>query len=176
MLEKFIEIVEKTWDRLCPVEVIDIYNNGGVLRFGKYHRTLEPGFHLKWPLAEHVVSVLVCETTQRIGPQTLTTKDGVGVVASAIIRYQIEKIEPYITMIWDQADVLVDCSMGAVLQAVSETDYSELIATPPVKRVQDLVRSKVNRYGFKIHAITFTDIGRARTYRLISQSPKDMAN
>lgn len=176
MLEKLIDILKECWDTLAPFEVVEAYNRGGVLRFGRYHRTLESGFHWKWPFVERVVWVLACETTQRLPAQSLTTKDDVGVVVAAIVRYQITRIEPYITDIWDQQDVLTDVAMGAVRTAVGELTYGELIQNPPEKRVLELVRDRVNRYGFKVHAITFTDICRARSLRLIQPLPAHLAN
>lgn len=176
MFEKLIDLLISLWGRLCPLEIIEAYNKGGVLRLGRYHRTLEPGLHWKWPIIEDIVSVLACETTQRLPPQTITTKDGVGVVVAAIVRFHIEKIQPYVTDIWDQQDVLVDVSMGAVRLAVSEVDYGVLVSEPPERRVLELVRERVNRYGFKIHAITFTDLGKVRSFRLIQPHGKDLAN
>lgn len=175
-LERLWDLLINLWDRVCPLEIIDVYNGGGVLRVGKYHRTLGPGLHWKWPVIENIVSVLTCETTQRLPAQTLTTKDGVGVVVQAIVRFQIDKIEPYVTLIWDQQDVLVDVSMGAVRAAVGEIDYAQLVVEPPEARVAQLVRARVNRFGFKIHGITFTDIGRVRSLRLITQAPANLAN
>ena len=58
MFEKLIDLLVGAWHRLCPLEIIEAYNRGVVLRFGRYHRTLEPGLHWKWPVAEDVVSVL----------------------------------------------------------------------------------------------------------------------
>ena len=176
MIERLVEILKGSWELLAPFEIVDAYNRGGVLRLGKYHRTLEPGFHWKWPLAERVVSALACETTQRLPAQSLTTKDDVGVVVATIVRFQIAKIEPYVTDIWDQQDVLADVSMGAVRAAVGEMRYAELIESPPERRVLDLVRERVNKYGFKIHAVTFTDISRARSLRLIQPLPANLAN
>lgn len=173
MFEKLIELLAGAWSNLRPYEIVEAYNRGVVLRFGRYHRTLAPGLHWKWPFAEDIVSVLACITTLPLPPQTLTTYDDVGVVVAAVVKYEIVKPEPYVTDIWDQRDVLSDVTMGAVRKAVSATKYVDLIASPPEDRVLELVRKEVNRYGFKIHAITFTDLGRVRSLRLIQAQRVD---
>lgn len=173
MFEKLIDLLAGAWDALRPYEIVEAYNRGVVLRFGKYSRTLAPGIHWKWPLAEDVVSVLACITTLPLPPQTLTTRDDVGVVVAAVVKYEIVKPEPYVTDIWDQRDVLSDVTMGAVRQAVSAIDYKDLIEQPPERSVLELVRREVNKYGFKIHAITFTDLGRVRSLRLIQAQRAD---
>jgi regulator of protease activity HflC (stomatin/prohibitin superfamily) len=173
MLEKLIDLLAGVWSSLRPYEVVEAYNRGVVLRFGRYSRTLQPGIHWKWPLAEDVVSVIACITTLPLAPQTLTTQDDVGVVVAAVVKYEITKPESYVTEIWDQRDVLADVTMGAVRQAVVAMKYADLIANPPEDRIIELVRKAVNRYGFKVHAITFTDLGRVRSLRLIQAQRAD---
>lgn len=173
MFEKLIELIAGAWNSLRPYEIVEAYNRGVVLRFGRYHRTLEPGLHWKWPLVEDVVSVLACITTLPLPPQTLTSRDDVGVVVAAVVKYQISKPEPYVVDIWDQRDVLSDVTMGAVREAVCALDYKDLIATPPERAVLEAVRKEVNKYGFRIHAVTFTDLGRVRSLRLIQAQRAD---
>jgi regulator of protease activity HflC (stomatin/prohibitin superfamily) len=173
MFEKLIELIAGAWSNLRPYEIVEAYNRGVVLRFGRYNRTLAPGLHWKWPFVEDVVSVLACVTTLPLPPQTLTSRDDVGVVVAAVVKYEIAKPEPYVTDIWDQRDVLSDVTMGAVRQAVSAIEYTELIAQPPERAVLEAVRKEVNKYGFRILAVTFTDVGRVRSLRLIQAQRVD---
>lgn len=176
MLEKLIDLIAAGWDRLSPLEVIDAYQKGGVLRFGIYHRTLEPGLHWKWPLAERVIPVETCVTTHRLQPQTITTKDDVSVVVAGIVKYQINDVREYITKIWDQGDVLNDAVAGAVHDAVSARTYPELTAERPAEGVLKAARGEVNKYGFQLLRFTFTDFGRTKSLRLITRTPNKVAN
>jgi regulator of protease activity HflC (stomatin/prohibitin superfamily) len=173
MFEKLIELLAGAWSTLRPYELIEAYNRGVVLRFGRVNRTLAPGLHWKWPFVEDVVSVLACITTLPLPPQTLTTRDDVGVVVAAVVKYEITKPEPYVTDIWDQKDVLGDVTMGAVRQAIAAVDYVTLIAQPPERGILEAVRKEVGKYGFKIHNVTFTDVGRVRSLRLIQAQRAD---
>lgn len=176
MLEKFIEFLLQFWQRISPVTIIQHYEKGAVLRFGVFHRALDPGLHWKWPIAEEVIEAMASITTLRLPPQTLTTADDANVVISAIVKYQIVNVEPYVTLIWDQHDVLADTTMGAVRKAVSDLTWDELRTESPEKRIIEFVRKEVNQFGFKIHSITFTDLGRVRSLRLIQQVTKDIDN
>lgn len=176
MFEKLLELLAQSWHLFAPFGVVDVYEGAGVLRFGCYNRTKAPGFYWKWPLAERAVEVNTCLTTLRLPPQTLTTKDGHVIVVAAIIKYQIDRVEPYISKIWDQNDVLADVTMGAIRKAVSETEFDALRETPPEDTIIKLVRAEVNQYGFKIHKITFTDLGKVMSVRLIQAAGKDIAN
>lgn len=176
MFDRIFDFVVAAWVHLSPGAVIDPYETGGVLRLGKYHRTISNGFHWKWPLVERVIEIVTCMTTLRLPPQTLTTKDGVGVVVTVIIKYEIKDVESYITKIWDQNDVLVDVSMGAVRSTLSAATYDELLKEPPEAKVLEVIRKEVNQFGFKVHKITFTDLGKVRSFRLIQPHGKDLAN
>lgn len=176
MIEKLIELAAQGWNWLTPFVIVVASQNAGVLRFGRYHRTLAPGFHWKWPLVEEANTQNTCVTTLRLPPQTLTTKDFKVVVVAAIVKYQVKDIEPFITEIWDQTDVLADVTMGAVRKVVSAQAYADLIENPPEATVLDLVRKEVNRYGFKVERVTFTDLAEVFSVRLIQAHPKDISN
>jgi len=174
--EKILELLLNFWKELLPWTIVDAGHHCGIFRLGNYHRTLEPGFHLKIPFVEEVNTHNTCVTTLRLEPQTLTTLDGVAVVVAAIVKYQIEDIKPYLTEIWDQHDVLGDVSMGAIRTNISQTAYNELVSNPPEDKVATAVRRECNRYGFRIHKITFTDIGRMKSIRLVTHAPINMDN
>jgi regulator of protease activity HflC (stomatin/prohibitin superfamily) len=171
MFEKLIDLIVQLWERIAPAEIVKAYEGGVVLRFGKYHRTVGPGLRWKWPVMEHLLTTNTCVTTQRLPPQTLTTKDDHPVVISAIIKYQIRDPKPFLLDIWDSVDVLADVTMGAIKSAVNENTYPDLVAHPIERRVVELVRKEVNKYGFQIHAVTFTDMGKVKSLRLLQGAP-----
>jgi regulator of protease activity HflC (stomatin/prohibitin superfamily) len=123
MFERLIDLILQLGDKLMPCFLVDAYQHAGVLRFGKFHRTCEPGFHWKWPFVEHIIDVMTCITTLRLPPQTLTTSDGKAVVVAAIVRYSIDDVEPYICDIYDQHDALADVTMGAVRTLIREQTF-----------------------------------------------------
>ena len=171
MFERLLDLLVHAWGRISPVEVINAYEGAIVLRLGKYHRTLAPGLHFKWPFVEQAFSSRTCVTTLRLSPQTLTTKDDVPVVVSAIVKYQINDVKLYHLQIWDAADVLADVTMGAIRFAVNAVPYTALIAQPPEPQVLEAVRKEVNKYGFRVHKITFIDLGRVKSLRLLQHEP-----
>jgi regulator of protease activity HflC (stomatin/prohibitin superfamily) len=176
MFEKLLELLAAGWERVSPFVVIHPYEQGVILRLGRFHTCKEAGFHWKWPFVDEVIQVTTCLTTMRLPPQTLTTSDDVQVVVAAIVKYQIRDPEPFITGIYDQNDVLADVTMGAIRNSVVSMTYEDLVKAPPEQAILKEVRKNVNQYGFKIEAVTFTDIGRVRSIRLIQPSPINIAN
>jgi regulator of protease activity HflC (stomatin/prohibitin superfamily) len=170
MFERLLDALVKGWHWLRPFFIVRAGDRCVVLRFGRAHRELIPGFYWKWPLVEEPVDVTACISTIRLPAQSLTTKDDVQVTLAAIVKYEIVSAMPYVTDIWDQHDVLADVTMGAIRRTTAQAEYSALVANPPEQEVLVSVRKEVNRYGFKVHAITFTTFTRARPLMLLNQS------
>lgn len=177
MIEKLLEFLKEMGSLMSPLVIVHPWEGAGILRFGKYHRTVGPGFYFKRPLIEDVVHAETCQTTMRLPPQSLTTKDKIEVAISCIVRYQIVDLQRYICDIWDQKDVLGDVTMGAVGRTVREKTYQELMEAIPEDDITEKVRKEVNRFGFQIKKVTVIDLCRAKSLRLIqAQTGKDLDN
>lgn len=176
MLEKLIELMVQGWRFITPICEVDVHETGAILRCGKWGRAVVAGWHWKWPVLEKLIVVESCITTLRLPHQTLTTKDDVGVVVAGIIKYQIVDVKPYVTEIWDQNDVLADVTMGAIRRVILGKTYADLVTINPEDDVLSAVRKEVNRYGFKVHRVTFVDLARVRSIRLIQEPPKNIDN
>lgn len=177
MFERLIDLLITGWTRLAPAEIVQVYEGGVVLRLGKYQRTVGPGLVWKWPVIDTVFLANTVITTMRLLPQSLTTKDDVGVVIAAMVRYQITDVKPFVCEVYDQKDVLADISMGSIRRAVLKLTYKELVEGDPEATVTKLVRDSVNKFGFKIYQVTFLDLARVRSLRLIGGQPiKELDN
>jgi len=167
VFDKLTEIIASTWLSLIPWVVVPVYMNAGVLRFGKYNRTLVPGFHWRIPFVEESNHHHVVMTTLRLPPQTCTTKDRKSVVLSAVIKFRLEDVKAFMCGCVSQQDVLTDVTMGAILTAVRAFTFDGLVDDPPESKVAAIVRRQVKPLGFDIMAVTFTDLGAVRSVRLI---------
>jgi regulator of protease activity HflC (stomatin/prohibitin superfamily) len=174
-LERLMEFLSAVGWRLSPFYIVPPWEGALILRLGRYNRTLAPGFHWKYPLIEEAFTESTVVTTLRLPPQSLTTQDGVGVVVKAIVKYQIRDLRPYYTEIWDQVDVLADVTMGAIHDAVQILTHDDLMHTPPDRQVLEEVRKQVNRYGFKVDNITFTDLAQVMSIRLMGHDHEEEA-
>lgn len=171
MFEKLIDVFLQAWSILKPGFIVLAYEGGVVLRLGKYHRSVDSGFHLKWPLIETELTTLTAITTLELRPQTLTTLDNKSVVISAVVKYQIKDAKPFLLEIWDAVDVLKDVTLGAIKTTVARLPFADLNDPAVEAAVLEVVRKEVNQYGFKIHRVTFADFGQIRSLRLIGELP-----
>jgi hypothetical protein len=61
----------------------------------------------------------------------------------------------------------MDTSMGAVADAVHAVEYRTLTNQKPEEQIKRTIQRRVRKFGFEVEAVTFTDIGKVRTLRLI---------
>jgi hypothetical protein len=78
--------------------------------------------------------------------------------------------------VWDQQDVLLDVTMGAIGKQVRGRDWESLRDSPPEDEVFKEVRKQGHRYGFDVEAVTFTDLGRVNSLRLIQPHAAQLGN
>ncbi len=173
MFDKVLELAAQFWETLLPWIVIAEYEGGVVLRLGRFRRTIGPGLSWKIPVADHVLITHTAVTTMELRAQTLTTRDDKAVVVSAIVKYRIRNVKPFLLEIGDAADVLKDVTMGAIKDAINNAPYADIYGAAKIEdRVLDMVRREVNQYGFQIFKVTFADQGRVRSFRMIGDNPR----
>jgi len=171
MFERIFDFLASFWNVLRPWVVVDEYEGGVILRFGRFHSELMPGLHWKLPLADVPVTTSTVITTMALRPQTLTTRDDLTIVISAIVKYHIEDVRAYLLDIWDSADVLNDVTLGAIKEIVALVDYRDLQRKEIEDDVLNTVQKEAKKFGVDVQKVTFSDLGRVRSIRLITNEP-----
>jgi regulator of protease activity HflC (stomatin/prohibitin superfamily) len=171
MFERIFDFLASFWNVLRPWVVVDEYEGGVILRFGRFHSELMPGLHWKLPLADVPVTTSTVITTMALRPQTLTTRDDLTIVISAIVKYHIDDVRAYLLDIWDSADVLNDVTLGAIKEIVALVDYRDLQRKEIEDDVLNTVQNEAKKFGVHVHKVTFSDLGRVRSIRLITNEP-----
>lgn len=168
MFERVLDFIAASWNLLRPLLVVSDFEGGVILRLGRFHRAIGPGLHWKLPLADNAIITSTVTTTMALRPQTLTTKDDRTIVVSAIVKYHIADVRAYLLDIWDSADVINDLTLGAIREIVARVDYGDLHGHVIEEKVLTDIRDDASRYGVEIHKVTFADLGRVRSLRLIT--------
>ena len=147
MFERVLDFIATSWNILRPLLVVSDYEGGVVLRFGRYNREITPGLNWKIPLADNAIITSTVTTTMALRPQTLTTKDDLTIVLSAIVKYHISDVRAYLLDIWDSADVLNDLTLGAIREIVASVNYEDLRGSLIEEEVLKTVKDEASRYG-----------------------------
>ena len=70
------------------IKIVQQYEQGLIERFGRYRKTVDPGFHMIVPFIERMVKVDMLEQVVDVPPQEVITRDNVVVTVDAVVYYQ----------------------------------------------------------------------------------------
>lgn len=127
MIEKLVHLFIQFIDFFCPGFIIAEWQQGLVLRFGRFHRQVGPGFHWKIPFAvERVLSDDIKPRTRVNGIQSLTSSDGIPVAINSTIRYGIEDLQKFILENEDGDNVVWDLATLGISMLVAASTWDEI--------------------------------------------------
>jgi len=168
MLDRLIDFLLSMWERLSPVYVVKEYEQALLFRAGRYKAIKGPGLHLKIPAFDDVDVYAVVTTTLSLPPQSVTTKDGIGVVAKAVVKYRISDLSVFGVQVADQIDALSDTTCGIIMGAVEQVTWEELRTLDIGGQVTKKARAEAKKWGVYVDAVTFTDKAQMRSLRLFT--------
>lgn len=144
------------------IYTLDEKERGVVLRFGEYHRTMEPGFNFAPWLIDSVEREQVTEEKQytALGANSrMLTKDENIVQVPLTVQFNISDVRAYILNVNDPIETLQQATDSAIRHVVGSTDLDavlgegrERMAAEVEVRLQDYLDS----YGTGINVIDVT--------------------
>ncbi|MDA1337788.1 MAG: SPFH/Band 7/PHB domain protein [bacterium] len=148
------------------VRIVNQYEKGLVMRFGKYQRTVGSGINILVPFVESILAVDMRERVLNVDPQDVITKDNVAVIVDAVVYYKVidpVKAEFEIQNFAYAATTLAQTNMRNIVGelALDETLISRDIINNNLRSVLD---EATNPWGVKITRVEVQKI----------QPPKDI--
>lgn len=158
MIEKLLDFLERFWESIVPWVIVPQYEEGVILRLGKFNRIISKGFNPKWPMIESFDNVSIVMQTIELPTQTLGDR-----IIAFIIRYQINDVKTYLLDVHDASDVIRDISLGAVRRATQDYNEPDDIEKSAKRRL----KRSLKKYGVLVHEATITDYGKIKSLRII---------
>jgi membrane protease subunit HflK len=171
MFDKLIDVIVTFIHDFLPLKIVDQWEAGVHLRYGKFKNVVNPGLIWKIPFFDQVITTPVITQTVNLSPQTVTTLDERSVVLSSIVRYHIIDVRKFLLGVMHANDVLIDTTQGIIRDFVETTKWEDLVDLSNI--VTPEVNEQVEKWGIKVEMISFPDLGEIRTYRLITDSVKN---
>jgi len=173
-LERLFDLLLEFMDLFRFWQVIDEFERGIVLQWGKFRREVGPGLRLVCPFGiDEVLVDNVVFKTSNLRTQTLTLKDGKSVVISPVISYRIRDIKRFLLEVEGAEDALADSTCGTVGEMVRHCDMRELMQDEWHEKLYQEVRKQGFRFGIEVLAVRLSDFGDMRTFRLINSNDED---
>jgi regulator of protease activity HflC (stomatin/prohibitin superfamily) len=170
MFDKLIDVITEWWSYLMPAIIIPNYEEAVLLRNGKFVKVLGPGFHVKLPIFDEVISQHVVVTTLSLPAQSLYTKDKQNIVVKGVIKYKIADVKIFLLEVFDAQDALADMTQSIIKNIIITTSIEECLDLELDNILTKKVRVEARKWGVEIQQVTLTDIAPIRSYRIINDS------
>lgn len=167
--EKLIDLIVQFLEFFRFCTIIDQYERGVRLRFGKFVSELGPGFHLQWPFfIDNILNENVVPKLYQLVTQSIMTRDGTPVAAGAVICYQIRSIEKALLEVDTVAQAVADSCQGTVAEEILNATWDEVRGPEFSERMTAACRKRGFRYGVEIMSVRFCELAPVRNYRTIT--------
>lgn len=169
ILVRIIEWLREQWARVQPWRIIQEDEVGLILRAGRFHHEIGPGWNWKLPLLDTVRYTTSALDTNLLPKQTLTTKDGQTVCLQGIITFKVVDARKYILDVNEPDSVLNDSGVAAIARLAPQFTADEILTGGAFLRALRLeVRRRAVPFGIHVKAFGLADRVKLRAYRLIN--------
>ncbi|MGB3746643.1 MAG: FtsH protease activity modulator HflK [Rhodanobacter sp.] len=144
--------------------IIGARQQGVVLRFGQYSRTLPPGFHLKFP--QPIESVTKVEAT-RIRSVTdkvaMLTRDENIITIDFTVQYQVDDSRKYLFSLTDPDGTISAAAEAAVRGVIGGSDMDQVLSAAGanlVTQAQQALQQTLDGYdsGLRVTEVSFQNV------------------
>ena len=84
MFDKLVDVLLEWIKEIVPIVIVPAYEDGIILRFGKYYKTMSPGVYFKIPFFDEILTFHTVMTTLALPAQSLYTSDKQNVVVKGV--------------------------------------------------------------------------------------------
>ncbi len=150
-----------------PLVIVNDYEMGVVLRWGRYSRTIGPGLHWYYPCSvENPTKATVVRRTSYLDVQSLTSKDGKSVNSSPIVIYKIGNIRRWLLEVDDAEEALNDVTYGLNDQLAANTNWKDIHTDDYAVQLTALVKEEGVTWGARVEKVKFSDRVQSKSMRL----------
>ena len=150
-----------------PFRIVQQWEQGIRLRFGKVTASLGPGLHMFWPaFGEILTATAGVVDVNQTGSQTVEDSGGVPVTFSIVFKYRLLDLRRMYTQLQDHDDSVVNEIVGSAASLIATMDGDDLAEELPEAVYSDLV-GRLEEWGVELLGIQFADFCRAGTLRLL---------
>lgn len=127
---------------------------------------MEPGLHLKIPIADVILTTIVTADTLDIKPVNITTIDNKTITVGAVLEFEIIDIVKYVVDTNEARSNTHDICRGIMADHLQDCTYDECKDKKTIRTITRLVTKKCEVMGIKVIGLTFTDFSLSRVLKL----------
>ena len=145
---------------LAGIRIVDQYERGVILTFGKYTSTKIPGFRWIFPLVQRMITVDLRITTVDVPRQEAITKDNVPVGVNAVVYFRVQKPEAAVLEVENYRYAVSQYALAALRDIIGGVELDALLTEREsvATAIKQMVDAETDPWGIDVTAIKMQDI------------------
>jgi regulator of protease activity HflC (stomatin/prohibitin superfamily) len=153
--------------------VLDAFEQGIILRLGKFHRGVGPGFHWRRPFnIDRLLWLNTRKKTTDSWEMTLTTRDGQTFTISFDMIMEVIDAEKALLNVDDWVHVSYTTAKIIISNIVENSTYQEVLHSEFAKKIHMTVNDTLYVFGINVTSFGLTDKASTRAYKLFMGAGK----
>ncbi len=145
---------------LVSIKQVNQYERGVKFMFGKFYKTLNPGWRLVFPIIQSYAKVDMRIKAVDVPDQNAITRDNVSVNVNAVIYYKIVSAEKAILEIENYGYAMMQYAQTTMRNVVGEVTLDELLAQrdQTADRIKAIVETTSASWGLEVINVELKDV------------------
>lgn len=142
------------------IRIVNQYERGIILRFGKYNRTINPGLRLIIPGIENLTKVDVRTTPMDIPKQEVITRDNVTVNVDAVVYFKVLNAEKAVLETTNYSYATSTFAQTALRDVTGNFDLDEILSKRDEisVKIREIVDAQTDKWGIDIESVKLQNI------------------
>jgi regulator of protease activity HflC (stomatin/prohibitin superfamily) len=168
-VDKLIDLIVQFLEFFKFCTVVDCYERGVRLRFGKFKEELNPGFHWQWPFfIDNILTENVVPKMHQLFTQSVATLDDKPVAMGVVVCYSIRSISKAVLEVENVAQAVNDACQATIVEVILASTWDEVRSPTFTDKMTAACRKRGWKYGIEIESVRFCELAIVRTYRTIT--------
>ncbi len=142
------------------IRIINEYERGVILTFGKYSGIKLPGFRWIFPVVQKIIKVDLRITTVDVPRQEAITKDNVPVGINAVVYFRVQQPEYAILRVENYKYAVSQYALAALRDIIGGVELDTLLAERDrvAAEIKKIVDAETDPWGIDVTAIKMQDV------------------
>lgn len=131
-----------------------------VTTWGKYSKTLKPGFHFVIPIMQRAIDVDKSQITLELDQETVITKDNAEVNVTVSINYHVFDTQKYVFQNQDSIESVKEQTKSELRDIIGGKDLNDILnqSNDINAKLQQALNDMTSTYGIKVDRINITNL------------------
>ena len=145
---------------LISIRQINQYQRGVKFLFGKYYKTMQPGWRLVFPVIQSMQKVDIRVKAVDVPDQEAITKDNISATINAVIYYKVADAAKAIIEVENFQYAVSQLAQTTMRNVIGELDLDELLTRreEASKKIREIVDGLTDPWGIKVENVELKDI------------------